>query len=46
MLTGTDDERHNLIYAGVFPMLKEKANKKQKNKKKQKSYENKKTKNK
>jgi len=33
MLTGTKDERHNLIDAGVFPMLKEKANKKQKDRK-------------
>ena len=27
MLTGTKDERHNLIYAGVFPMLKEQTSK-------------------
>ena len=32
MLTGTKDERHNLIYAGGFPMLKETNKQKQANK--------------
>ena len=32
MLTGTKDERHNLIYAGVFPMPKETNKQKQANK--------------
>ena len=43
MFTGTKDERHNLIYAGVLPMPKEKANKKQtsKNKKTKQKTKNK-----
>ena len=43
MLTGTNDERHNLFYAGVFPCQRksEKETKRQKEANKQTKYENK-----